>query len=218
MNKIIGLTLGFVLLISCSTINNPTVLNTKEYYFPYKDFTTPQTYCYVNTIDSTDKSFWIMRTIIEGKDTFFLTNIQDYQHRLTEELVEKIVDKGSRMFKYTLYKYDSNNAQISSPCQVIDSVIFNWNQNIGESITWKVYFPEFASKKTIEFTKNRTLISIDSLNSVVTFKDNNSMIMKGSFRSNDYEIENYYKKGTGLINYKILEQGRLFKDYKLINK
>jgi len=43
---------------------------------------------------------------------------------------------------------------------------------------WKVDFPEFTSKQTIEFTKKRTLLSIDSVNTIAIFKDNNSMIMK----------------------------------------
>ena len=214
MNKIIEITIGLVMLIACSSNNISTGFNLKDYYFPYNDFFESKTYCYVNAIDTTDKSYWIMQTKIEGKDTLFLTNIHDSHHKLTEELVEKIEKNGSIMVKYTLYKND-NNGQISAPCEVIDSVIFKWSQNIDESIVWKVDFPEFSSKQTIEFTKKRTLTSIDSMNSLATFKDKNSMIMKGAFQKNEYEIENSYKKGIGLINYKIIGQGRVLKDYKL---
>jgi hypothetical protein len=217
MNKLIEITIGLVMLIACSSNNMSTGLYLKDYYFPYNDFFVSKTYCYVNAIDTTDKSYWIMQTKIEGKDTLLITKIQDSNHKLTEELVEKIVKNGSLMLKYTLYKND-NNGQVSAPCDVIDSAIFNWNQNIDESFFWKVNFPEFSSKQTIEFTKKRTLASIDSINSLATFKDKNSMIMKGTFQKNEYEIENCYKKGIGLINYKIIGQGRILKDYKLFIK
>lgn len=218
MNKMIVLSFGLAILISCSTNNKPSELRLKDYYFPYENFFEPQTYCFSNARDTTDKSYWIMQTKIEGNDTLFLTSIQDSQHRLTEKLVEKIGDNGSRMLRYTLYKNESNNTQIPASCQVIDSVIFNWNQNINESMIWKVHFPEFESIQTIEFTKKRTLIKIDSENKITFFKDQNSMRMEGSFRSNNYEIESYYQKGIGLINYKIFRQGELLKDYKLIEK
>ncbi len=218
INRTIGFTLGLALLIGCSTNNKSPELRIKDYYFPYKDFFEPKTYCYANANDTADKVYWIMQTKIEGKDTLFFTNIFDSQRRLTEELVEKIINKGSRMLKYTLYQSDSNNRPISAPCQVIDSVIFNWNQNIGESVVWKIVYPEFVSGKTIESIKTRTLIGIDSLKSVAIFKDNNSQKMIGSLVSNDYEIEFHYQKGIGAINYILSASNGFYKDYRLIKK
>ena len=218
MNKMIVLFIGVTLLTSCLTNNKSSELELKDFYFPYKDLFEPQIYCYANVNDTTDKTYWSMQTKIEGKDTIFLTSIKDAQLRLTEELEEKIVENGSRLQKYTLYKNESNNTQISAPCQVIDSVIFNWNQNVNESMILKVHFPDFTSKQTIEFTKKRTWMKFDSQYKTAIFTDINSMKMESSFLSHNYVIENYYKKGVGLINYKIFEESKLLKDYKLISE
>ena len=218
MNKIVLLFFTIVIMISCLSLKNKTTeFQMKDYYFPFREFIEPTTYCFTNANDTTEKSYWEMSTKITGKDTLLFTDIYNSEHQITEKLVEKITKTGSKMYKYTLFM-NEENYQKSATCHVIDSVIFNWNITFGQSMNWKVEFPDFASNEAIEFAKQRTFFKIDSSNLLATFIDKNSMRIKSSIYSNNYTVENYYKKGVGIINYKITMESGLVKNFKLTKR
>ena len=88
----------------------------------------------------------------------------------------------------------------------------------GETISWKVEFPEFESKQIIELTKNRTFADIDKITNTVSFKDNMFVVLKGSDQKFEYQVETLYKKNIGLISYKIIRANAKTKDFRLIEE
>ena len=216
MNKLLTFTLGIVILTACTAQNKKTGIDIKDYYFPYSEFTKQKTYCYVNMNDTTEKSYWVMQTKIEGKDTLFCTTILDTKKQKSEDLIEKVTENGTQIQKYNLFKPEDN--QFTAECKIIESSVFNWNVNQDEIITWKVEFPEFVSKQTIEMTKNRTFLSIDKINNTVSFEDKMHMVLKSSDQKFEYKLETLYKKNIGLVSYKIIRDNAATKDFKLTEK
>jgi len=216
MNKLLTFTFGIVFLTACSAQNKKTGIEIKDYYFPYNEFTKQKTYCYVNMNDTTEKSYWVMQTKIEGKDTLLCTTILDTKKQKSEDLIEKVTKNGTKIQKYNLFKPEDN--QFTAECKIIESSVFNWNVNQDETITWKVEFPEFASKQTIEMTKNRTFLNIDKTNNTVSFEDKMHMVLKSSDQKFEYKLETLYKKNIGLVSYKIIRDNAATKDFKLTEK
>jgi len=216
MNKLLTITLGIVFLTACSAQNKKSGIDIKDYYFPYSEFTQQKTYCYVNMNDTTEKSYWVMQTKIEGKDTLFCTTILDTKKQKSEDLIEKVIENGTQIQKYNLFKPEDN--QFTAECKVIESSVFDWKMNQGQTITWKVEFPEFNSKQTIEMTKNRTFEKIDTVNNMVFFEDKMSMTLKGTDQKFEYQVETHYKRNIGLISYKVIRANAKTKDFRLIDE
>ena len=216
MNKLIIISLGLFFLTACSGQKKQTSIDIKDYYFPYSEFTKQKTYCYVNINDTTEKSYWVIQTKIEGKDTMFCTSILDTKKQKSEDMTEKVFEYGTQIERYNLFKQEDK--QLTAECKIIESSVFNWKMNQGQTITWKVEFPEFNSKQTIEMTKNRTFVKIDTVNNLVVFKDKMFMALKGTDQKFEYQVETYYKRNFGLIRYKIIRTNAKTKDFRLVDK
>jgi hypothetical protein len=216
MNKLITFTFGLIFLTACTAQNKKTDIDIKDYYFPYSEFAKQKTYCYVNINDTTEKSYWVMQIKIEGNDTLFCTSILDTKKQKSEELTERVSDHGTGIKKYTLFKPEEN--RFTAECKIIESSVFNWKMYQGETISWKVEFPEFESKQIIELTKNRTFADIDKITNTVSFKDNMFVVLKGSDQKFEYQVETLYKKNIGLISYKIIRANAKTKDFRLIEE
>jgi len=216
MNKLITISLGLVFLTACSGQKKLTSIDIKDYYFPYSEFTKKKTYCYVNLNDTTEKSYWVMQTKIEGKDTIFCTSIRDTKKQKSEDMTEKVFEYGTQIEKYNLFKPEDN--QFTAECKIIESSVFNWKMNQGQTITWKVEFPEFNGKQTIEMTKKRTFVKIDAVNNMAFFEDKMSMALKGTDQKFEYLVEIYYKRNIGLIRYRIIRTNAKTKDFSLVDK
>ena len=166
MKILIAITINLILFSSCIYQNNQEKISIKDFYFPYDEFVEHTTYCYVNSIDTTDKTYWRMNTRIEGKDTLFITDILDSKKNKIEYLVEKISSNGSVMVEYILY-----NKEIIDSCRLIENTIYNWHMFKGETINWKVVFTPLGSDQTIKLSKERKFIDIDAATSIAKFRD-----------------------------------------------
>jgi len=217
MNKLIAISLGLVFLIACTGQNRENKgIDIKGYYFPYNKFTTQKTYCYVNMNDTLEKSYWMMQTKIEGKDTSFCTTILNAKKQKSEDLNEKVSDHGTNIQKYNLFKPEDN--RLAAECKIIESSVFNWIMNQGESIAWKVEFEQFDSKQKIMMTKDRTFINLDTTKNIAYFIDKMSMVIEGTGQKIEYQVETQYKKNIGLINYKIILTNGKIKVFNLIEE
>jgi hypothetical protein len=208
--------LGFIALTGCSGHRNRLQVSIKDYYFPYDQFVNQQTYYYVNANDTADKSIWIMQTKIQNGDTLFLTQIQDSKNRITESLIEKINGNSSMLIGYKLFNYDNENNQTFRECKIVDSMIFKWNQNLNESIIWKVNYQDFFESNSNEFSKTRILLQVDPEKNIARFKDLFHFAMIGTNRLYEWSTESHYQKGKGLINFKVNLPNGLIRDYRLI--
>ena len=157
-----------------------------------------------------------MQTKIEGKDTIFCTSIRDTKKQKSEDMTEKVFEYGTQIEKYNLFKPEDN--QFTAECKIIESSVFNWKMNQGQTITWKVEFPEFNGKQTIEMTKKRTFVKIDAVNNMAFFEDKMSMALKGTDQKFEYLVEIYYKRNIGLIRYRIIRTNAKTKDFSLVDK
>jgi hypothetical protein len=100
-------------------------------------------------------------------------------------------------------------------CKIIDSVVFKWYQKLNEPIIWKIRFTDFSTTNQIEFSKTRTLVQVNSVKSVVLFKNLFHFEKIGTNIKYDYSMDTYYQKGMGLINYKLYLPDGSIKDYQL---
>lgn len=206
---------GIILACGCSSHKSEQDYPIKSYYFPYKEFSKASTYYYVNANDTSEKSTWIMQMKIENADTLLLTQILDSKNRILESMVEKITRESSLLINYKLFNYDSGDHQTYRDCKVIDSVVFKWNQKMNESIVWKVNHLDFYSENTDEFSKQRTLMLIDSAKKTAVFKDQFHAAEANSTNSYNWHMDSYYKMGKGLINFKVYLPDGIIKDFRL---
>jgi len=221
------LALFSIILTHCSAQKNDQTYFIKDYYFPYQNFKQIHTYYYVNTKDTTNKSTWIMQSKVQDGDTLFMTQILNSQNLVQESLVEKMTNNIAQLISYKDYRYRSDKKPIEIDCSIIDSVIFKWNQRLNDSIFWRVYFQSYASSDTMELSKSRTLLEIDTTKKTAIFMDNfysglsgtNRQIIpsKGSEYSRSYKwwVISNYKKDIGLTDYYINGYGEV-REYKLI--
>lgn len=217
-----------IILTHCSAQKNDQTHFIKDYFFPYQNFKKTHTYYYVNTKDTTDKSTWIMQSKVQDGDTLFITQILNSQNLVQESLVEKMTNNIAQLISHKDYRYTSDKKPIDIDCSIIDSVVFKWNQRLNDSIFWRVHYQSNVSNDTMEFSKSRTLLEIDSTKNTAIFMDNfysglsgtdrQIIPSKGSGLSRSYKwwaIFNY-KKDIGLINYYVNWYGEVI-EYKLIN-
>jgi hypothetical protein len=194
-----------VISLSC---NGQIKKHFRGYYFPVKSFLKERTYCFVNQMDTADKSFWKMKTMITGKDTLFQTIIYN-NHILTEKIIEQIDNGNSKMLSYMRYERDK-----PLPCKVVDSVVYKVDQVKNEIIRWKVTFQDNNSPSKISLTKARRLQSVN--NQKQTFIDKMNVHILGTSEKYEYTVQFVYEKGKGLISYKIMQSDNPIKDYRLI--
>jgi hypothetical protein len=186
-----------------------------NYYFPVKNCFNEKTYCYVNQTDSTEKSYWKLKTIVSNIDTLLQTTILDSKNRISEVMVEKILNGISKISTYTLYNYDQQGIQHKSECKIIDSVVFIEGQKANTEIQWKVIFKGFNSSDTCELTKTRILM-INRLNQS-TFTDLMKFEVLSTKQGYQYHMTSVYEKDKGLVSYKLSFPGEKVKDYILMN-
>lgn len=205
--------LASVLLISISCNRNSAqkVEQSSNYYFPVKDFFTERTDCFVNKNDTTDKSYWTMKTYLSGRDTIFQTSIYDSEKRILDFTTEKVINGNAKINSYILYDYDSEGTKIASECVVLDSVLFKPSQVIGESIKWRIKFRDFRYRTDCELSKVRTLVSEEGNKKV--FTDEMSFNVVGSSSGYKYKATMVYQKGMGLVSYKMTLPNGIEKDY-----
>jgi len=214
-NKLIALFLitFVILLISC---NRKVEIQTGNYYFPVNDLFKGKTYTYINKNDTTEKAYFKIITYIVNTDTILQTIILDNNHRITDSIVEKITKGNSKFISYTLYDYIDEDLTLNTESEIIDSSIFKTNQNIGESIKWKIRYRNHFLKSICEQSKERTLINKDK--NKITFKD--KMKIEDIEKKNElkYEVVMVYQKDIGLISYKELLPERVIKDFVLVDR
>jgi hypothetical protein len=193
-----------LLLNSCSAQTKKPADN---YYFPPMFLLSGKTYCFVNQKDTTEKAFWKMKTTISDGDTILRTTILN-DNKVAEEMDEIIENGNSKVIGFTLY-----NAGKSSTCTIIDSIVFKFNQDKGETIQWKVTFQDFNSPHTISLTKKRQLQSTDDNKQI--FLEVMKLSRVGSPNIYEYSIKSIYEKGKGLISYQITRPNGQTKDFEL---
>ncbi len=209
---------AMMLFVGCERFNRPLGLEIKKCYFPYQYFFEPKTYCYVNQKDTSDKRFWEMQTKIVGGDTLFFTKIYHAPNELHEELVENIVETGAKLKKYTIYDINNGLCINTNEYEIIDNVVFNWCQRIGETITWTVEYPIDEGSYYTRFSKFRTLQRFDTARSTAVFNDYYRFTYPGlDVKGIYYKSEFHYMKDIGLIQYKIILSGGRINDYKLVD-
>jgi hypothetical protein len=212
MKKICYSFLVSVLLMACTSNQKVNDLSLKDYFFNYKNLLNSDTVNFVNQNDTNEKAYWVLQSKITGNDTFLVTTILNTKKQLSEEMILTIGANDSKLSKYTLY----NDSLISVQCKIMDSTYYQWNQGIGDTISWKVEFPEFSKKGTVQITRKRVLVKLDSTNNKAIFWDSNNMIMKESHLGYNFYIENHFTKGLGLTQYKITDPKGIIKDFKRI--
>ena len=200
-----------LLSISCKNPASEQSVQSDSYYFPVKEFFTEKTDYFINETDTTDKSYWKMKTYISNKDTIFQTSIYDSKNRITDSTTEKVDNGNSIIYSYTMYDYDDQGNKITSECKVIDSVLFKTNQNNGESIKWKLGFKDYRSPNNCELSKVRTLIS--TVNDKKTFTDEMKFNVIGTSNGYQYKATMVYQKNIGLISYKMILPNGKTKSY-----
>ncbi|MGE5424585.1 MAG: hypothetical protein ACM3N9_04430 [Syntrophothermus sp.] len=154
-----------------------------------------------------------MKTIILKKDTLFQTSIFDNKNRIIEIMTEKVVKGISRIQHYTLFSYDKQGSKHSSDCQILDSVVFNEQQKINESIQWKVHFKDFSSSNTCELTKIRVLKNTEENQN--TYSDLMRFVVLETKYGYEYYMTAVYQKNKGLVAYKVNLPGGVTKNYIL---
>jgi len=171
---------------------------------------------YINKNDTTEKAYFKIITYIVNTDTILQTIILDNNHRITDSIVEKITKGNSKFISYTLYDYIDEDLTLNTESEIIDSSIFKTNQNIGESIKWKIRYRNHFLKSICEQSKERTLINKDK--NKITFKD--KMKIEDIEKKNElkYEVVMVYQKDIGLISYKELLPERVIKDFVLVDR
>lgn len=184
-----------------------------NYYFPVKDFSKERTYCFVNKKDTSEKTYWKMRTTVSNNDTVLQTSIFDSKNRLTEIMTEKIQNGNSRIQSYTLYNYDKQGNKQSSVCRILDSSVFSTRQKVNEEIQWKVHFKDFNSSSICELTKIRILKNMNIKQK--TFTDLMRFENLDTKAGYQYYMTSVYQKDKGLISYKLVLPGGVEKDYIL---
>ena len=183
------------ILLAAISCNGQVPKHSTGFYFPVATFTTERTYCFVNQNDTTEKSLWKMKAIILKGDTTFQTIIFN-NNKPAEKMVEEIHNGNSKILSYTLY-----SGERSSICTIIDSSVYKINQRKDEAIQWKVTFRDFNSSNTISLTKRRQLQSNNK--DTQTYLDKMNMNIAGTSGKYEYFMESIYKRGKGLISYKL---------------
>lgn len=197
------------IVVSCSGQNKKN----DNYYFPVKDFFVSKTYCFTNQNDTTEKSFWLMETSVSNSDTLFQTSIFDSKNRITEIMIEKVINGISKIQSYTLYSYDNQGNKHSSICNIIDSLVFLAGQKINEEIQWQVNFENFSTPEICVMSKHRILTKISS--DKETFSDLMRIEVINTKQGYQYSMTCIYEKRKGLIAYKQILPESKVKDFIL---
>lgn len=189
----------------------------QNYYFPVKDFFIERTDLFVNSNDTADKVIWRMKTYLSNSDTLFQTLIFDKDDRMIDSIVETVSNGNAVMKSYTLYDYPDGK-RVESICAVSGSEVFRPNQNIGESIKWKVRFKDYLSSDMCELSKSRKLMSDDPDRERKVFSDKMEFINTKTNQGYQYEATMLYQKGTGLISYSMILPDGKEKHYALLGR
>jgi hypothetical protein len=203
----------FIALLTCCASQSEQNGN---FYFPIKTLLTEQTYCFVNQNDTTERSYWKMKTSISNSDTILKTSIYDGKNRITEIMTERVLNGNSNIASYTLYDYDSQGNQIPSNCSIIKSSVFKALQKNDEQIQWKVGFNDFRTQKPCELSKSRVLKS--TIGDKKTFSDQMDFAVTGTKQGYQYSMLSVYEKGKGLVSYKLTLPDGKVKCFVLIAK
>ena len=194
----------FLAFFSCG---RQTTDNRVNCYFPAKDFLEERTYCYVNQKDTTDRSFWKMKTALSGGDTIFQTTIYN-EDRLAEKIIEKIDNGNSKLTSYTLY-----DKERISECRILESQVYKVDQKEGEEIKWSVRFQDPNTMNSLLMTKTRKLENADKGRQ--TYSDKLQIEIPGTSKKYEYFVKFVYERGKGLVSYKLIRPGMPTKEFKL---
>lgn len=205
------------LFVSCAgqTRQAGQIGRNENFYFPVKNFFTETTYCFVNQNDTTEKSYWKMKTTVSNKDTLLQTSIFASKDIITETMTEKIINGNSKIDSYILYDYDQQVNKLSADCKVIDSLVFKTNQTKGEQIQWKVSFKDHTSSNIIELSKIRKLKNQN--NNQKIFTDSMKFVVVDTKQCYEYSMTSVYQKNKGLVSYKLVLPDGKVKDFILMN-
>jgi hypothetical protein len=205
---------GFFFLIAAFLFSCANQNAEGDYYFPLKDFMVEKTNCFVNKNDTTEKSYWKMKTIISGKDTLLQTRVYDNDWRIVDSCTERVSNGNSEFISYTLFDYaDGNKVQLNTT--LLKSNVFKRDQHNGESIEWKVSFKDPRSIGKSELTRTRSLISTDAKKKIFFDKMLYANITTGAHYQ--YESTKIYQKGKGLVSYKMVLPDGTEKNYELVS-
>ena len=186
-----------------------------NFYFPIQNFFNETSYCFVNQNDTTEKSYWKMKTTVLNKDTLLQTSIFDSNDRITETMTEKVINGNSKIDSYILYDYDQQVNKLYAVCKVVDSLVFKTNQTEGEQIQWKVNFKDYTTSNICELSKIRKLKNQN--NNQKTFTDSMKFVVADTKQGYEYSMTSVYQKNKGLISYKLVLPDGKVKDFVLTN-
>ena len=187
----------------------PSVAQDKNFFFPVKDFFTPKTNVFVNTLDTAEKAYWEMKTYLSGPDTLFQTLVYDNYGRMTDSIVEKTENGNSLMQSYTMFDY-KDEARIPSACIVASAKVFKRDQKMGEKIKWEVDFKNYASGDSCSLTRIRSLMNENDSQRV--FVDRMNFMNKKTLESYTYSGIMTYRENKGLVAYTLkLPDGKVKK-------
>lgn len=211
------LALLFTLLISFSATAQPGGYKAPpkaNYYFPVKEMMSETNYIFVNKNDTSEKSVFKVNISVFGMDAVMQTSVYDPKGRQVDYMVENIKDGVARISSYILTDYDSDGKKYVSSSKVLDSMVYNAYQAVGETINWKVSYQDYRTSGDCELSKSRKLISETperrTYDDVLIFK------ILGSGKEYKREIRSVYQYGKGLVSYTMKLSDGTVKEFVLL--
>ena len=194
--------LSGMLLIACG----PKDISVKKYYFPYVDLTTPKVYAFVNTSDTSQRTYWHLRTEIQNTDTILGIHILNNDCEVTHILFNQITEDGVRLkrvihisqnretIQYTITRDEVLQWKIKPSDKLY--VSFGAEDSTGTESQEIMIEKSFTDKKkeVIFSGKKYSSIGINELSTLNIQTPNRT-------KSEEQQRTGFYAEGLGLIRF-----------------
>lgn len=197
------------LLLTCPGCAQP-VGPGGDYYFPVRTFIQPTSYHFEDDMGSGRNPVWTMQMKVQGADTFLLTDIYDQTGAHIEHMEERIRAGRALLHTYNFFDEAPGGGPTTKNVTVLDSLVFDYHQQPGESIDWKTTLD--LQGRSLTLSKSRKLLKEEGNRRY--FEDHMHSATQGE-PPFDYIVFTVYELNKGLISYRIEQDGEVKANYVL---
>jgi len=219
---------AFFLLLLFSACNSSGTQNIKAYYFPFDDLKDGRVYEYRPVNDPNQPvEYWYYRTLESDSATYFTGNYYDHDFVVRQFSNEEIISNGTLLHSYFLYQSDSLGIQTQVPAIIESGNVFPFEVKDSTGVFLMKLKWVFQEEPEISTTLIRNRRYMGKTKYTFKNKEYDAVSFKltelvddfnnGHLGPPQYNGQEIYAKGLGLVYYKKEINERFILEYELVD-